>query len=210
MERVRHAIAQISKNLSVDAYEFPDGEIRVGMTSVSELLGFAKNYLTRLPKSSQKKLKALQQEGFTEVTKTGFVQHTDSRGSEVKTISIQDLSIWIAYEAKNGNKVAFDLAASFIEEGLEERLYHAVGRTQKTVEEKIETFEERLARISEETANSFSDEEWRETSAPEILRDPTKWESRMLSRGWMPSILLEFKSDEEIEEWIASKQEEEE
>lgn len=205
MERVRHAIAQISNTLTVDAYQFPNGEIRVGVTSASVLVGYSKNYLARLPKASKKKLKALQKEGFSEVTKTGFVQHTENRGSEVNTISVQDLVLWLVFEAKTGNKTALDLLGALSGESLEERIQYPFNIPQKTVGEKIESFDERLAKISRETAAAFSDEEWRDTSNPGAEFQPSAWEARMLSAKWQPQTFLQFRSDEEIEDFIEMK-----
>ena len=202
MEKVRHVTVPISKTLTLDAYEFPDGDARIGVTSASLLLGYPKNYFQRLPKNSKKKFKALQGEGFTGYQHEASVIHEQGRGSRVKTISLTDLSIWIQYEAKHGNKTAFDLATSLLEETLEERVNHARGFQTQTVEEKIETLDERRARICRETAAAFSDEEWRESSAPGADFEPTEWESRILYDDWLPQESLMFRTQDEIENFI--------
>lgn len=56
---------KINEKLSIDCYEFPDREKRIGITGASLAIGRSKEYLGRLSKRGAKALKSLQDKGYT-------------------------------------------------------------------------------------------------------------------------------------------------
>lgn len=86
----------------VDAYKLQKHEFekRLGVTGVSEALGYSKEWFGRLPKRGSKQFKDLQREGFTGCQTQVRVSRKDKSGSSIaKTISIRDFNKLIAYEA---------------------------------------------------------------------------------------------------------------
>lgn len=109
--------------VQIDCYELPSGEKRIGIGGAAKALGYAKNWINRLPSNSPKKLKSLQGQGFTGYLKDVSVsgRGDSTRGSSIsQTISIRDFTKLCVYEAiSSSNKSAIVLLAAFAEEGLQ-------------------------------------------------------------------------------------------
>lgn len=96
-------------------------ESRIGIGGASESLGYAINWLGRLPKQGAKQWNALIEEGFTGYQALVRVPHSGIRGSSIaSTISIRDYNKLLAYEAiRKKNLNAIVLLVSFAEAGIE-------------------------------------------------------------------------------------------
>ena len=120
--RARRASLDLG-HIQVDCYELPNGEKRIGIGGASQALGYAKNWVYRLPSSSPKKLEGLRGNGFTGYTKDVSVADRDngtSGASISQTLSVRDFTKLCIYEAVNSNnKSAVVLLAAFAEEGLQ-------------------------------------------------------------------------------------------
>ena len=109
---------------AVDAYKLQNYkfEKRLGVTGISESLGYSKEWLGRLPKQGTKQLKAMQGDGFTGCQIEVKVSHGGNRrgSSLAKTISIRDFNKLLAYEAiQKRNVKAIILLVALAEAGLE-------------------------------------------------------------------------------------------
>lgn len=71
---VHYAKVVFGGEIAIDAYQFPDGEIRYSITGACLLVGLGKNYLSDLQVrgSSPERLKALQNKGFTGSRRTRY------------------------------------------------------------------------------------------------------------------------------------------
>lgn len=104
---------------SLDCYQLPSGELRIGKAGGSVALGHSKEWIGRLQKGPSKRLKALQDKGFTGCTKEVSVPNPLglSGASIASTLSVRDFTKLCIYESLNGNKNAVVLLAAFAEEG---------------------------------------------------------------------------------------------
>lgn len=140
--RARRVVVELSKTLTIDGYEMPDSEQRVGMVGASLVLGYAKNYLSQVSEKAPKRLEALQSKGFTGYLKEATVTREEKSGaSKVKTLSKADFKIWIEFEAARGNKHALALVSASIDEMLDDRFAAAFDQMPATREEKLEQFD---------------------------------------------------------------------
>jgi hypothetical protein len=106
-------------NHSIDCYEFPSREKRIGIGGASLAIERNINYLGRLHKSGSKVLKDLQDVGYTGYMVEAQV-NTDRGATRVKTISTRDFTKLITWDAiANRNKASIILLASFAETGLD-------------------------------------------------------------------------------------------
>ncbi|MCU0570084.1 MAG: hypothetical protein MUF49_26360 [Oculatellaceae cyanobacterium Prado106] len=65
--RAERATVTFFDGLQVDGYRMPDGEFRVGITGVSEVLGYGRNWLGRVLERGGNTLKTLRGLGFTSI-----------------------------------------------------------------------------------------------------------------------------------------------
>lgn len=87
-------------DIRIDAYQFPDGEIRYSLSGASRLVGLASNYLAKLQstKNASGSRKSLLGKGFTEYRRTGIVKRSSKRGaSKVETVSGSDLDAFVRF-----------------------------------------------------------------------------------------------------------------
>lgn len=127
-------------SVSLDAYMLPNGEKRLGKVGSSLALGYAKNWLTRLPSSAPKQLEALQGMGFSGYLQPVKIIRLEGRGAvDAETISIRDFIKLVTYEASvKKNSTAITLICAFAETGLERILDDAfAGRSIDFLLEKI-------------------------------------------------------------------------
>lgn len=107
----------------IDLYKLQNNsfERRIGLEGTGESLGYAKNWLGRLPKQGKKQWNSMQDNGFTGYQIAVRVPHEQKSGAALaKTISIRDFNKILAYEAiKKRNLKAISLLVAFSEAGIE-------------------------------------------------------------------------------------------
>ncbi|MEA5521379.1 hypothetical protein [Limnoraphis robusta] len=108
---------------SVDAYKLENHrfEKRLGVTGISEALGYSKQWFHTFTNRPSKRLKVLQDEGFTgSQIEVRVPRPTGSGASIAKTVSLRDFTKLVAYEALNKrNSKAIILLVAFAEAGIE-------------------------------------------------------------------------------------------
>lgn len=117
---VQYAEVVFGGEIKIDAYQFPDGEIRYSLSGTSGLVGLASNYLAKLQstKNVSGSWKSLLSKGFTGYRRTGIVKRLGKRGaSKVETISGSDLDAFVRFAAEHlkKDKAIALLGASFSE-----------------------------------------------------------------------------------------------
>jgi hypothetical protein len=149
--------------LTVDGYRMPNGEFRVGITGACRVLGYPDNWLyLALSGRSRKRLKTLQDLGFTEET-TKIVSETERGDREAQTIGLRDFNRLISYAVFDGKKAALALQLALTEVALNDFFRDAFGEPPLSIEEKRKLFYETYAA-------AISPEEWRQMDREEILR----------------------------------------
>lgn len=135
------ATIHVGLSTAIEGYVLRDGTFRYSPAYVSRLLGYAKNYVSQVSKSSKKKLEALQSRGFTGEQIALKVPRSSGGASYPKSISFDDFCILVEYEAvevKNPKAIAL-LTASFREV--------LRGRTQEAFKLAADSFEQRVVRF---------------------------------------------------------------
>ena len=141
----------------------PNGEFRVGITSTSLVLGYARNWLFRiLNGESRNQLKALQGLGFTEET-LKIVTETIRGDREAQTISLRDFNRLISYAVFDGKKAALALQLALTEVALNDFFRDAFKEIPLSIHEKRQLFYETYAA-------TISPEEWRQMDREDILK----------------------------------------
>jgi len=126
-------------SVDVEGFLLPDGEFRVGKSSASLALGYQKDYLSRLPKKSEKQFKALLGEGYADSPVS--VEVDIERGSvRSETISLNDFEAFIFFSAYRGKKEAIAIQRAITRTGLEDWFRLSFGQQQLTLEEKRDRF----------------------------------------------------------------------
>jgi hypothetical protein len=147
METAMEATVKLGAGVSIDGYLMRDGTFRYGLAYISVLLGYAENYYRRLlnpqrTKSAPKKLKALQDKGFTAYQITVRSPREGVSGSSVAhTVSFDDFCLLVEYEAEHGNPKALALLTASFRELLRGRTQVAFGIPEDTLEEKQAAFQ---------------------------------------------------------------------
>ena len=146
------AIVHLGIGVGIEAFQLPSGELRYSAAFVSQLLGYADNYLVRLIKNLQttkknpKKLQALLDRGFTgDIIRVRANRLT--RGStRAYALSFDDFCIWVEYEAfelKTAKAQAL-LSASFREVlrgRTQEAFQEITGKAPDPIEKRIVQFQ---------------------------------------------------------------------
>lgn len=195
--------------LKVDTYRFPDGEIRVDLTSASEALGYAGNWLSRSIKRKGKAYKTLLTKGFTDYQREVRVTRSGKSGaSKAFTISIDDFLAAVDYAADENNPIAIAYLSAAAKRSTVDDIREAWGQERLSIEERRQLY-------CQELAKAFTDSEWAETSGAgqvfdwEKAKDP-EWLMAMFSTDWQPSVLLQgIDMDQYAKEWYAREDEEE-
>lgn len=151
------------EGLTVQGFRMPDGEFRVGITSVGEVLGYSRNWLPdALKGKSLYRLEALRGLGLTgNVLPVSTVTQRGTRKS--KTISLRDFNRCISYAVFDGKKAALALQLALTEMALNDFFRDAFGETPLTVDEKRRLFYEAYA-------STISPEHWRQMDREDILK----------------------------------------
>jgi hypothetical protein len=163
---------------SIDCYQMPDGSYRFSMRQVSELVGYASNWLSKAtnravaseyqkqakPLSSKKSVPIpgqqltvdiLQNKGFKGVTVEAKIERSKNAYSTAKTISLEDTTIVITHAAFTDHKSeALGLAEALLMESLERRADAAFG-VKRTEEERNQRLALRIKRV--ETRRNWTD-----------------------------------------------------
>lgn len=138
--RAEKATIDFVEGLSVDGYQMPNGEFRVGIASASLALGYPKNWLGRiLDGESRNRNKTLQSLGFTRQIEK-VVTNTSRGERESRTISIKDFNRLIAYAVSDGKKPALALQMALTEMALVDFFRDGFGQAPLSIEEKRKAF----------------------------------------------------------------------
>lgn len=159
--RVIEATISLGPGVTVKGYMTPGGSFRYGLEYTSILLGYGKNYLSRLIKPSvektdfwadfeptkkaSKKLKELISRGFRAYKVPVRFTSDTGRQARAETLSFDDFCVLVEYEASviNNPKAIALLTASF-REVLRSRSLEAFGLEQDSLEKRREDFTKAL------------------------------------------------------------------
>ena len=152
------SLLYLGNGIAISCYCYANkGTVRFGLEPTSELLGYALNYFSRLTKGRSKKLKELQDKGFTAYIKPLRVARKDKSGaSQASTLSFDDFCTIIEYEAiKVENPKAIALMSAAFREVLLSRVQEALGIEQDPIELRRQAFQE----IYDERASIWEEEQ---------------------------------------------------
>lgn len=140
--------------VKVEAYKLQNYRLekRLGITGVSEALGYSKQWFGSFTKRGSKRLQSLSDSGFTGSQIEVSVPRSDGKsGSSIaKTISLRDFNKLIAYEAlEKGNRKAIILLIALSEAGLERVISDAFNGVS------IDWFCEKIVHYSQWTYEEF-------------------------------------------------------
>lgn len=162
-KRAERATVTFFDGLTVDGYQMPNGNFRVGITGASRVLGYADNWLYRLLKGeSRKQMKTLQGLGFTGVT-SKIVSETSRGDREAQTVGLRDFNRLISYAVFDGKRPALALQLALTEVALNDFFRDAFGEPPLSISDKRRIFYEAYAA-------SISPQEWKEMDQEDILR----------------------------------------
>ena len=137
--KIRSATVRFCDGLAVDGFELPDGSYWVSITSSSEVLGYAKNWLGRNLSKGGNTFKALQGHGFS-----GYFSEvvTPSMGGDQKSklISLKDFNRLILFAASKGKTEAVALADALLNMSMVDFFRETFGQRQLSIEEKRRQF----------------------------------------------------------------------
>lgn len=134
------AIIKIGGGLSMDCY-MVSGKFRYGLSQASELLGYESRHYSQVVRGRSNKLKALQCKGFTGDIVLVKVPRSTGGITRAKTLSFDDFSILIEYEAIEAkNPKAIALLTSAFREVLRGRTLEAFGLPEESLETKQADF----------------------------------------------------------------------
>ncbi len=107
--RVKSRKVVFFDGLTVDGYQIPSGEFRIGTSGASTVLGYSEDWLSwLLANKTGDPIQALRRLGFTGETQMVIIE--TSRGErEAQTISLRDFDHLISYGASEGKKAAYAL-----------------------------------------------------------------------------------------------------
>lgn len=163
VKRATHQTVAFFDGLSVDGYQMPSGEFRVGVEGASKVIGYERNWLGRTISRSGSTAKALRGIGFTEEIEKVVAQSQQGNDYEAGTISLRDFNRLIAYAVSKGKKAALALQLSLTEVALNDFFRDAFGEPPLSIEEKRRIFYEAYAA-------TISPEDWRRMDRQDILR----------------------------------------
>lgn len=159
MRRAEKATVEFFNGLTVDGYQMPNGEFRVGITGASEVLGYGREWLGRVLKRGGNTVKTLQGLGFTEEIE----KVATKSGRPPETIGLRDFNRLISYAVFDGKRPALALQLALTEVALNDFFRDAFGEPPLSIDEKRQLFYEAYAR-------TISPDDWRQMDREEILR----------------------------------------
>lgn len=161
ISKVRSATVIFCDGISVDGYQLPNGEYAVSITSASEVLGYARNWLGRSISRGGSTFKALQGHGFS-----GSISEvvTPSLGGDqkAKLISLKDFNRIILFAASKGKTEAIALADALLNMSMTDFFRDQFGDRPLTIEEKRQNFYKAYA-------DSLSREDWLEMDRIDVM-----------------------------------------
>lgn len=192
--------------LNVDTFQMPDGEFRIDLSSISDALGYASNWLSRITTRKGKAYKTLLGKGFTDYQREVRVTRSGKSGaSKAFTISVDDFLAAVDYAASENNPIAIAYLSAAAKRSTVDDIREAWGQERLNLDERRRVY-------CEELAKAFTDSEWAETSGAgqafdwNNAKDP-EWLMMMFSTNWQPSALLQgIDMDQYAEEWYAREE----
>jgi hypothetical protein len=196
--RAERATVTFFNGLEVEGYRMPNGEFRVGIVSVGQVLGYGRNWLPRLIDRGGNRLEALHRLGFSE----NFVQVVTetSRGDRTaKTVGLRDFNRLISYAVFDGKRAALALQLALTDLALNDFFRAAFGEAPLTIEDKRQLFYQSYAA-------AISPEKWREMDRADILALALSGDEAHLQYGsWLEGVIPEeneiYLGQEPEEEW---------
>ena len=162
--RAERAIVKFFDGLEVEGYRMPDGEFRIGLSSVSRVLGYSDRWLSDAAShETPRTAKALQGLGFSENFEKVLGQSKQGSSYLDTTIDLDDFNCCIIYAVQRKKKAAIALQKSFTKIALNDFFIDAFGGIPLTIEEKRWLFYKTYAA-------SISPEDWRQMDREDILR----------------------------------------
>ena len=161
ISKVRSATIRFCDGLSVDGYQMPDGSYAVSITSASEALGFAKNWLGRSIDRSGNTFKALQEKGFSGKTEQ-VVAPSLGGDQKAKLITLKDFNRVILFAASKGKDEALALADALLNMSMVDFFRNVFGDRPLTIDEKRQNFYRAYA-------ESLSREDWLEMDRIDVM-----------------------------------------
>lgn len=144
--RAVRATVELGAGIALEGYMLADGKFCYGLEYVSVLLGYSKNYFSRLTKNGKKKLQSLYSRGFTGYQRPLIVSRPTGGATYPETYSFDDFCIVIEYEAEVGhNPKAIALLTASFRELLRERSLIAFDLPKDSLEEKLDAFDNAIA-----------------------------------------------------------------
>ncbi len=150
--KIKSATVYFCDSLSVDGYQYPNGDYALSITSASKALGYSKEWLGRSINRGGNTFKALRGIGFS--GKSDEVATPSLGGDQVaKLISLDDFASLVIYAASKGKKEAIALNKAFVKMSLHDFFREEFGDRPLTIEEKRKNFYKTYA-------DSLTREDW--------------------------------------------------
>jgi hypothetical protein len=151
---VDRAVIRVTSHLTIEAYQFPDGEIRYSVEGVCELFGLDSQYLADLRKRPDTTWHQLLNSGFT-----GEIVEASVDGDRVRTLSQSDVVAFGLFAASNLQRLkARALIAASFAEILEGGTREAFELPAQTIDERMAEFESQSDRASISDARAALDD----------------------------------------------------
>jgi hypothetical protein len=150
IDQVVYATVKFSEDLTIEAYRFPDGEIRYSVEGACELFGLNPRYIGNAQQRKSDPWKQLTAIGFTGEVVLGSIRRSDKSGaSVVKTLSKADVVKFGSFAANKLQRVKAKaiMAASFAEV-FEDRSRVAFGKKELTITERMAAWEDEYDRLT--------------------------------------------------------------
>lgn len=153
------ATVKFSEQIQVDGYLLPDGEFRVGKTSISNALGYSKMWVGRKIKEAQTLVTSLATQNgsnpsnivknkpqtiVTSLLKklSGEIRQIEVDGVIADTLSLDDFRVLIRYADRDDNFNAQAILDALLDVGLEDWFRLSFGLNQQTLEQKQAKFDQ--------------------------------------------------------------------
>jgi hypothetical protein len=137
--------------LSLDGYQLPNGEFRVGVTGASKALGYNRDWLGKVIRRGGDKFKALQEQGF----EPNFQKVVVKSGRPPETMSLDDFNSFILIAIQDGKKPALALLKGLTALSLNDFFRDAFGLSELSIAEKRKIFYQTYAA-------ALTPEDWRQ------------------------------------------------
>ena len=151
------------EGLRVDGYKMPDGEFRIGLSGVSLILGYGREWLKdAVNGKTPRTAKTLQGLGFSQYLAKVTAQSKQGNFYEDTTISLADFNCCIIYAVQKKKKAAIALQKSFTQLALNDFFRDAFGDPPLTIDQKRQLFYQVYA-------STISPLDWRNMDKQDII-----------------------------------------